>query len=262
MTDPAPQTPFILKVAGGFAMVAALVGVLVSCTGGDDAAPTSTTTDQAVSMSTGDGQEISAPTADVQATSALPVDVPALPTPGPGDVGAVGGKVGAAEGFIADGEWVSVFDTDLPAVGNLQPDLLAAVQQAQADAARDGVDLFITSGWRSERYQQGLLDSAIVTYGSVAEARKWVSTPEESSHVTGNAVDIGPTDAAYWVNQYGNQYGLCQTYSNEIWHYELVIEPGGTCPAPISDASSAEVVDGNQQHSQRSPSQGHNVQQP
>ena len=241
MTHPAPQMTFILKVAGGFVAIVAVLGVLAACSAGDDAASTSTPTDQAISTS--------------------PFGDPALSTPGPGDVGAVGGKVGAAEGFIADGEWVSVFDTNLPAVGNLQPDLLAAVQQAQADAARDGVDLFITSGWRSERYQQGLLDSAIVTYGSVAEARKWVSTPEESSHVTGNAVDIGPTDAAYWVSRYGHEYGLCQTYSNEIWHYELAIEPGGSCPAPISDASAAEAVDGNQQHRERSPSRGHNVQQ-
>lgn len=222
MTHPAPQTPFILKVAGGFVAVIALVGVLVSCSAGDDAAPTSTPTDQA--------------------TSTSPIGDPALSTPGPGDVGAVGGPVGAAEGYIADGDWVSVFDTNLPAVGNLQPDLLAAIQWAQADAARDGVDLFITSGWRSERYQQNMLNNAIVTYGSAAEARKWVSTPETSSHVTGNAVDIGPTDAAYWLSRHGAEYGLCQTYANEIWHYELAIEPGGTCPAPISDASAAEAA--------------------
>ena len=83
---------------------------------------------------------------------------------------------------------------------------------------------------------------AIVTYGSLAEARKWVSTPEESSHVTGDAVDIGPTDAADWMSWFGNEYGLCQTYANEIWHYELTIEPGGTCPPPISDAAAADAA--------------------
>jgi hypothetical protein len=81
------------------------------------------------------------------------------------------------------------------------------------------------------------LDEAITTYGSAEEARKWVSTPELSAHVTGDAVDVGATDAAYWFSQFGNLYGLCQTYANEIWHYELLVDPGGQCPEPAADAS-------------------------
>jgi LAS superfamily LD-carboxypeptidase LdcB len=108
---------------------------------------------------------------------------------------------------------------------------------AATDAARDGVALIITSGWRSVRYQQSLLDAAIAQYGSAAEARRWVNTPEKSTHVTGKAVDIGPTAAALWLRQHGNRYGLCQIYGNEMWHYELATEPGGICPRPIADAS-------------------------
>ena len=143
----------------------------------------------------------------------------------------------AADGYIADGEELSPFATDYPAVGNLTPELLAAVQRAATAAARDGVALMITSGWRSARYQQALLEAAIVQYGSVAEARKWVNTPEKSTHVTGNAVDIGPTAADLWLRQHGQRYGLCQIYANELWHYELATEPGGSCPPPIADAS-------------------------
>lgn len=237
MTHPAPQMALTLKLAGGCVAIVALLGVLAACSAGDGDVSASTSTDQAVSTSTSGLQETPVPPVTNQPDLYERVDDQVVPTPGPGDIGSVGGKVGIAEGFIADGEWVSVFDTHLPAVANLQPDLLAAVQQAHDDAARDGVDLFITSGWRSERYQQGLLDSAIVTYGSLAEALRWVDTPEESSHVTGDAVDVGPTDAAYWLSEHGYAYGLCQTYANEIWHYELVTEPGGTCPPPISDAS-------------------------
>jgi LAS superfamily LD-carboxypeptidase LdcB len=122
-------------------------------------------------------------------------------------------------------------------VGNLAPELLAAVQHASTDAARDGVALMITSGWRSVRYQQFLLDAAIAHYSSEAEARRWVNTPDKSSHVTGKAVDIGPTAAALWLRQHGNRYGLCQIYGNEMWHYELATEPGRICPRPIADAS-------------------------
>jgi len=41
-------------------------------------------------------------------------------------------------------------------------------------------------------------------------------------------VDIGPADADYWMAQHGAEYGLCQIYANEVWHYERVIEPGGS----------------------------------
>jgi D-alanyl-D-alanine carboxypeptidase len=194
-----------------------------------------------------------APTATRPPATSAPV--PASPKPGsfgsrPGEPGAAraqpprsppspAGRVRltAADGYITDGGWLSPSATDHPAVGNLARDLRAAVQRAATDAARDGVDLVITSGWRSARYQQSLLDAAIAQYGSEAEARRWVSTPEKSDHVTGRAVDIGPEAAQLWLRQHGNRYGLCQTYANEPWHYELATEPGGICPRPIADAS-------------------------
>jgi LAS superfamily LD-carboxypeptidase LdcB len=143
--------------------------------------------------------------------------------------------MGAA--FCRPTEGLSPFATDHPAVGNLSPDLRAAVQRAATDAARDGVDLVITSGWRSARYQQSLLEAAVAQYGSEAEARRWINTPEKSTHVTGRAVDVGPTAAALWLREHGSRYGLCQIYANEVWHYELATTPGGTCPRPIADAS-------------------------
>ena len=87
------------------------------------------------------------------------------------------------------------------------------------------------------RYQQSLLDAAVTHYGSGAEARRWVNTPEKSTHVTGKAVDIGPTAADLWLRRRGNRYGLCQIYANEMWHFELATKPGGICPPPIADAS-------------------------
>jgi zinc D-Ala-D-Ala carboxypeptidase len=158
--------------------------------------------------------------------------LPASREPGAGRV-----LLTAADGYIADGEGLSPFATDYPAVRNLVPELLVAVQHASTDAARDGVALIITSGWRSVRYQQSLLDAAIVQYGSRAEARRWVNTPERSTHVTGKAVDIGPPAADLWLRRHGNRYGLCQIYANEMWHYELATEPGGICRRPVADAS-------------------------
>ncbi len=92
------------------------------------------------------------------------------------------------------------------------------------------------SGWRSPEYQQQLLQEAISKYGSEEEAARWVATPETSPHVSGDAVDIGPLDATAWLSEHGAEYGLCQIYSNEPWHYELrpeAIDLG--CPPMYAD---------------------------
>jgi D-alanyl-D-alanine carboxypeptidase len=54
--------------------------------------------------------------------------------------------------------------------------------------------------------------------------------------VSGDAVDIGHSDATGWLSEYGAKYGLCQIYSNEPWHYEL--RPEATdhgCPPVYAD---------------------------
>ena len=54
--------------------------------------------------------------------------------------------------------------------------------------------------------------------------------------MSGDAVDIGPLDATAWLSENGAEYGLCQIYSNEPWHYELrpeAIDHG--CPPMYAD---------------------------
>ena len=94
------------------------------------------------------------------------------------------------------------------------PDTTAPIAESQsaADAANHGVEM--------------------------RKALKWVSTPETSRHVQGTAVDIGPTDADSWLSLHSSDYGLCQIYANEPWHFERVTEPGGACPDLITDAAS------------------------
>ncbi|MGW2871829.1 M15 family metallopeptidase [Kitasatospora sp. NPDC001225] len=142
-----------------------------------------------------------------------------------------------ADGEIPDGRTLTPSDTGSPAVGNLDGPLREALQQAAVDARAKGIEMTVTSGWRSKAYQQRLLDRGVVTYGSLEQARKFVNTPEKSAHVSGKAVDVGPTSADYWLIQNGARYGLCQVYANEIWHFELLTTPGGTCPAPLPDAA-------------------------
>ncbi len=126
---------------------------------------------------------------------------------------------GEADGAIPDR--VTVLDNEIPGIANLDPALLVALRRAATDASDDGVAFFVYSGWRSPQYQHQLLLEAIARYGSVEEAARWVASPERSAHVSGDAVDIGPSDAMMWLTENGSRYGLCQVYRNEPWHYEL-----------------------------------------
>ena len=72
--------------------------------------------------------------------------------------------------------------------------------------------------------QPGLLhqrQDAVAEYGSEEEAARWVATPENSEHVSGDAIDLGPLTAQDWLAQHGDEFGLCQIYANERWHFEL-----------------------------------------
>jgi hypothetical protein len=146
----------------------------------------------------------------------------------------MGSTRGEAEGALREG--VSVFDDDTPAVANLDPGLLRALRAAAADAAKDGIAMVVNSGWRSREYQRQLLRDAIAKYGSASGAARWVAPPDTSAHVSGNAVDIGPTRAMTWLSRHGAGYGLCRVYRNEPWHYELrrgAAERG--CPPAYAD---------------------------
>ncbi|MEV0555525.1 M15 family metallopeptidase [Streptomyces sp. NPDC050597] len=146
------------------------------------------------------------------------------------------GAPGEADGAVPDG--VTVFDDEIPAVANLDPELLKALRQAATDAADNGVELYVNSGWRSPQYQNQLRREAVSKYGSEDEAARWVATATTSPHVSGDAVDLGHSDATAWLSKHGAEYGLCQIYRNEPWHYELrtdAIDRG--CPQMYTDAT-------------------------
>jgi LAS superfamily LD-carboxypeptidase LdcB len=118
----------------------------------------------------------------------------------------------------------------------LDADLRGALRRATAAAADDGVAIVVESGWRSPEHQARLLRDAVAKYGSEAEAARWVATPDTSPHVSGDAVDVGPSDATAWLSEHGAEHGLCQIYANEPWHYELrpeAVDHG--CPPVYAD---------------------------
>ena len=146
------------------------------------------------------------------------------------------GGLGVADGAIPFR--TKVFDDAVPGVANLDPALLAALREAAALATASGVEFYVNSGWRSPEYQRQLRREAVAEYGSEEAAARWVSTAERSAHVAGDAVDIGPVDAAAWLSEHGAAFGLCRIYRNEPWHFELrpeAIDHG--CPPMYADPS-------------------------
>jgi D-alanyl-D-alanine carboxypeptidase len=178
-------------------------------------------------------------------TAASPVHVPGSehrralgeadpPLPAGATIGEPPGALGEADGAVPAG--TTVFDDEIPGVANLDSDLLGALRQAATNAADDGVEFYVDSGWRSPEYQEHLRQDAVSKYGSEEEAARWVATADTSPHVSGDAVDIGPSDAAAWLSEHGATFGLCQIYGNEPWHYERrpeTIDHG--CPRMYAD---------------------------
>jgi hypothetical protein len=141
-----------------------------------------------------------------------------------------GGAVDTTGGSIPDGQMVSPFDVKNPVVAFLDPLVRKAIQDATQAAAAEGVDVELTSGWRSKGFQKRLFDQAVTTYGSGDVASQFVASPDGSMHVLGKAVDVGPAAADDWMIRNGARFGLCQIYANEIWHFELAVDGQGLCP--------------------------------
>jgi hypothetical protein len=164
--------------------------------------------------------------------AASPIDIPSSE-----NGGLPAGPRGArreADGVVPAG--TTVFDDEVPGIARLDPDLVDALREAATDAAVDGIEILVNSGWRSAEYQEHLRQDAVLDYGSDAEAARWVATAETSEHVTGDAIDLGLADATAWLSEHGADYGLCQIYGNEPWHYELrpaAVDQG--CPAMYAD---------------------------
>lgn len=181
-----------------------------------------------------------APPVSSPATTALPGAVPGgdqrgeLAAPSGALPGGRGVAFGAADGVLPTG--TTILDDDLSGVAKLDPALLDAVVRASTDAQQVGIHIYVDSGWRSRTYQERLFRQAVSTYGSAAKAARWVAAPGTSAHESGDAVDLGSSDADAWLASHGAEYDLCQIYRNEPWHYEL--RPGAVdrgCPRMYAD---------------------------
>lgn len=133
----------------------------------------------------------------------------------------------------------------VPGTGiRLQPQAAKAYGKLAAAARRDGVNIKLTSGYRSYAVQQGLVDEYTRAYGS-AYAKRIVAMPGTSEHQTGLAIDVGNhsracalracfanTKVGSWMARNAPKHGFILRYpkgmeevtgyNHEPWHFRYV----------------------------------------
>ncbi len=111
----------------------------------------------------------------------------------------------------------------------MRPDVARVFDRMSAAARTDGVNLIVTSGYRSDAEQAEL-------YKRHPDP-KWVAPPGRSLHRFGTELDLGPPAAYGWLARNAKRFHFVQRYSWEPWHYGYGLNPR-SAPA-IADGRSA-----------------------
>jgi len=118
------------------------------------------------------------------------------------------------------------------------PDLLAMVKDARAE----GIELPISSTFRSYEYQEGVFRYNVEQLGE-EQAKRESAEPGKSQHQLGTTVDFGSITAAFaetaagrWLKQHAWKYGFSLSYPenfehrtgymHESWHYRYIGRTG------------------------------------
>ena len=93
-----------------------------------------------------------------------------------------------------------------------------AFDEMQAAASREGLNIYISSGFRSYEYQAGLYNRYVQNHGK-AEADRFSARPGHSEHQTGLAFDLNTIDDSLaataegkWVAEHCHEYGFIIRY--------------------------------------------------
>lgn len=91
-----------------------------------------------------------------------------------------------------------------------------AFEDMRAAAARDGVNIRIRSGFRSNAEQAELYRRYQNGTGNLA------APPGHSNHQNGRALDLNTEDSSVlnWLNRNGSRFGFARTVPSEPWHWE------------------------------------------
>jgi D-alanyl-D-alanine carboxypeptidase len=105
-----------------------------------------------------------------------------------------------------------------PYEGDISPEAQLAFKRMQGEASKSGLNLYISSGYRSYSYQVGLYDRYVKSDGKEA-ADLYSARPGYSEHQTGLCFDLNTiddsfayTDEGIWVAENCYKYGFIVRY--------------------------------------------------
>ena len=130
---------------------------------------------------------------------------------------------------------------DLPSTynpGGLLKEFTTAFNKMKTDAQKEGISLWVSSGFRSYNLQNGLYNQYSANYGR-ASADTFSARPGHSEHQTGLAADLnqidqsfGNTKAGKWLANNCYKYGFILRYPQgkqsitgyiyEPWHFRYI----------------------------------------
>lgn len=135
--------------------------------------------------------------------------------------------------------------TDLTDIGNgikTHKKCANAFKEMQKAAAKDGVNIYIVSGFRSKKYQVSVFkkkfkDKNYPTFDELKARLKFSAPSGYSEHHTGLAIDINSTEQSFantkaykWLQQHASEYGFEISFPDnnhqklgfEPWHWRYV----------------------------------------
>lgn len=98
------------------------------------------------------------------------------------------------------------------------PEALSAFEKMRSDAKKEGLNIYISSGFRSYELQERVYNSYVRDYGQ-ASADTFSARPGHSEHQTGLAFDLNSIDDSFtntpeceWVKKNCHKYGFIVRY--------------------------------------------------
>ncbi len=102
----------------------------------------------------------------------------------------------------------------------MRPDVARAFDRLSRAARADGVDLVVSSGFRSDAEQA-------VLWARNPDPR-WVAPPGQSLHRNATELDLGPRSAYDWLAAHAPRFHFVMRYAWEPWHWGFALNPRST----------------------------------
>jgi transglycosylase-like protein with SLT domain/D-alanyl-D-alanine carboxypeptidase-like protein len=100
----------------------------------------------------------------------------------------------------------------------MRPDVALAFDRLERAARADGVELIITSAFRSDAEQERLF--------AAHPDPRWVARPGQSLHRLATELDLGPGSAYGWLARNAPRFHFQKRYAWEPWHFGLALNAG------------------------------------